>query len=201
MYKKLFVLFVVLVLAVSLGFLFKYDKKILENEEEINNILENQENNLETEHIESEEEFLADESPQEEHKYYETQEILGTLIIEKIGVHAEVKEGSTEEVLERYVGHIEETPKYDGNVGLAAHNRGNEVSYFERLNEIQTGDKIIYKSEEHTRTYIVCLKKEIIDTDWSLLQETQDNRLTLITCINNKPNLRLCVQAVEEARR
>ncbi len=39
---------------------------------------------------------------------------------------------------------------------------------------------------------------EIAETDWSRLGRTQDNRVTLITCISGKPSLRLCVQAVEK---
>ena len=48
------------------------------------------------------------------------------------------------------------------------------------------------------RKYIVDTKKEILETDWSNLEGTSDNRLTLITCIKNKVNQRLCVQAVQE---
>ena len=46
--------------------------------------------------------------------------------------------------------------------------------------------------------YIVQDKKEILETDWSMLKQTKDNRLTLITCIKNKVNQRLCVQAVQQ---
>jgi sortase (surface protein transpeptidase) len=38
---------------------------------------------------------------------------------------------------------------------------------------------------------------EIAETDWGMLGRTQDNRITLITCISGKPALRLCVQAIE----
>ena len=37
----------------------------------------------------------------------------------------------------------------------------------------------------------------IDETDWSYLQETEDNRLTLITCVKGQSDKRLCVQAVE----
>ena len=90
-----------------------------------------------------------------------------------------------------------ETSKYDGNIGLAAHNRGNEYSYFARINELSKGDKIIYKTKFYERIYIVNSKVVIYDTDWSYLQATKDNRITMITCIKDKPNQRLCVQAIE----
>ena len=40
--------------------------------------------------------------------------------------------------------------------------------------------------------------KEIKSTDWSIITQTSENIITLITCIKNKPNLRLCVKAVEK---
>jgi len=37
----------------------------------------------------------------------------------------------------------------------------------------------------------------IEDTDWSYLQKTKENRITLITCVKNQPTKRLCVQGIE----
>ena len=128
----------------------------------------------------------------------EDDNILGILTIEKINWRATVKDGSTQEILKEYIGHISETAKYDGNIGLAAHNRANKYSYFARMNELEHGDKLIYKTKFYTRTYIVNKKKVIYDTDWSELKNTEDNRITMITCIKDKPNQRLCVQAIEE---
>ena len=128
----------------------------------------------------------------------EDESLLGILTIEKINLKATVKESSTEETLKEYIGHISETAKYDGNIGLAAHNRANKYSYFARINELEKGDKIVYKTKFYTRTYVVSKKKVIYDTDWSDLETTKDNRITMITCIINKPNQRLCVQAIEE---
>ena len=126
------------------------------------------------------------------------EDLIGSLKIEKINLNGTVKEGSTNEILRDYIGHIEETAKYDGNVGLAAHNRGNKYSYFARINELEPGDEIVYTTKYGERKYIVDTKKEILETDWSKLEGTTDNRLTLITCIKNKVNQRLCVQAVQE---
>ena len=38
--------------------------------------------------------------------------------------------------------------------------------------------------------------KEITEDDWSNLGRTEDDRLTLITCITGKANMRLMVQAL-----
>ncbi len=133
--------------------------------------------------------------------YDETEEIgedtLGILTIEKIGLKATVKEGSDNATLKRYIGHIEGTAIYDGNIGLAAHNRGNQYSYFARINELENGDIITYQTKFYTRNYIVDNIQTILETDWSLLEDTQENKITLITCITNKRVQRLCVQATE----
>ena len=40
-------------------------------------------------------------------------------------------------------------------------------------------------------------KKIINDEDWSYLGATEDNRITLITCVAGQKDKRLCVQAIE----
>ena len=183
MNKKIFVLFIVLILIVAIGFLFSYDKKVIEQEKQ--NTSEQLDN---TEDVEQK--VTEDDGFEED--------LIGSLKIEKINLNGTVKEGSTNEILRDYIGHIEETAKYDGNVGLAAHNRGNKYSYFARINELEPGDEIVYTTKYGERKYIVDTKKEILETDWSNLEGTSDNRLTLITCIKNKVNQRLCVQDVQE---
>ena len=117
--------------------------------------------------------------------------------MKKYGLKAEVKEGSSNEILNEYIGHIENTSIYDGNVGLAEINTGNKYSYFARLNELENGDIITYKTNFFTRKYKVDNIQTILETDWNLLKETDQNKLTLITCIANKKLQRLCVQATE----
>ena len=124
-------------------------------------------------------------------------DILGILTIEKIGLKASVKEGSNKQILKTYIGHIENTSMYDGNIGLAGHNRGNQYSYFARINELEKGDIITYQTKFYTRNYKVNNIQTIFETDWSLLENTKENKLSLITCIANKKNQRLCVQATE----
>lgn len=141
--------------------------------------------------------------PKFENITYDTEEdisqddVLGILTIEKIGLNVTVKDGSDSNTLLKYVGHIEETAMYDGNIGLAGHNRGNNCSFFARLNELKEGDILTYKTKFYTRDYKVTSKKVIYETDWSMLNTTQNNKLTLITCIKDKRNQRLCVQATE----
>lgn len=205
MYKKIIIIASIIITIIAIVYFCTYDK---------GEVLVNYENNLETDDGENiyEDDNISNNSEelsnnenvniiennniQDNVNTTET-DIIGNLNIEKIGLNAPIKQGSTSDVLSKYVGHIEDTPTFDGNVGLAAHNRGNIYSYFSRLNELEEGDKIIYKTNYWEREYIVDKVTTILETDWSMLKNTNENRLTLITCIRNRPNQRLCVQAIE----
>lgn len=74
---------------------------------------------------------------------------------------------------------------------------GFPINYFEKVKDLKLGDEIIYRTPLGEKKYSVTLSKIIEETDWSYLQETEENKITLITCVRNKPNKRLCVQANE----
>lgn len=120
--------------------------------------------------------------------------------IPSINLDAKIAEGTEPEILDEFVGHFEETQKENGNVGLAAHNRGYKVNYFQNLKLLEIGDEIHYYFNGIKRTYLISDIKIIEDTDWTSLENTNDNRVTLITCVENKPNYRLCVQGIERAQ-
>ena len=118
--------------------------------------------------------------------------------IPAISLKAEIAEGTTKEVMDKFVGHFEETTTWIGNVGLAAHNRGYENNYFANLKKLKEGDIINYYYNGKMRKYIVSKLVIVEDTDWSYLENTEENTLTLITCVENEPSYRRCVQATEE---
>ena len=66
-----------------------------------------------------------------------------------------------------------------------------------RLNELEKGDEIVYENIYGIKKYKVETSQAILETDWSLLEDSSENKITLITCIANRPNQRLCVQAIE----
>ena len=149
---------------------------------------------------------IQDNESKEEIKpkeYKETKDVninenIWQIEIPKINLVAPIAEGTSQEVMLEYVGHFENTEMCYGNVGLAAHNRGFPINYFARLKELQEGDEIIYRTKYTKKTYKVVSKQIIADTDWSYLQQDTDkNTITLITCVENKPNNRLCIQAIE----
>ncbi len=84
-----------------------------------------------------------------------------------------------------------------GNIALAAHNRGYKVNYFQDLKKLEIGDEIYYSYKNIKRKYIVNSKAIIRDTDLQVLENTKDNILTLITCLENEPQYRRCIQALE----
>ena len=114
-----------------------------------------------------------------------------------LGLDAPISQGTSNEELRRTVGHFEETDKWDGNVALAAHNRGYKCNFFQEIRKLKDGDTIVYSTDKGQRQYKVVLNKVIKETDWTYIQNTKDNRLTLITCEMNKREYRRCVQAVE----
>ena len=122
------------------------------------------------------------------------EQVIGIIKIEKIGFEGLIYEGTTLDILDKGVGHFENSSYFDGNVALAAHNSN---KYWAKLHTLQTGDKITYISYLGTREYQVKKVTKISATDWSLLENTDENYLTLITCVKKKTSQRLCVQAIE----
>ena len=117
--------------------------------------------------------------------------------IPKLNLDAPIAEGTSSDALARTVGHFENTNKWIGNVALAAHNRGYRCNFFSEIKNLEKGDEIIYLTEKGKRNYKVVINKVIKETDWSYIENTLDNRITLITCENNKKEYRRCIQAIE----
>ena len=138
------------------------------------------------------------ENDRENNKEQETLD-LGNWYIEipTINLSAPIAEGTDSDTLNTKVGHFLDTPIETGNVGLAAHNRGYEYNFFQNLKKIKKEDKIIYTHDDFKRTYIVDKIEIIENTNWEYLKNSEENKITLITCVENEPKYRRCVQAVE----
>lgn len=85
-----------------------------------------------------------------------------------------------------------------GNICLASHNRGSYAHYFEKINALEIGDEIIYQTKLGTRVYVVSQINKISEEDLSVLDETNENTITLITCVKLDKSLRLCVKGIEK---
>lgn len=117
--------------------------------------------------------------------------------IPKINLVAPIAEGTSTNIMNEYVGHFAETPKNKGNIGLAAHNRGYKINYFRDLKLLQKGDLIIYTYNGEISKYSVNELGIIKDTDWSKLESSSQDKLTLITCLEDEPEYRRYIQAVK----
>ncbi len=121
---------------------------------------------------------------------------LGRLKIPTLGLNAKVYEDESLESLAKGAGHFKSTSCWDGNVGLAGHNRG-VANHFGQIHTLEAGDRIIYTTKLGTRTYEVYYVGKISETDFSRLGRTSENIITLITCVRDERDLRWCVQARE----
>lgn len=110
---------------------------------------------------------------------------------------APIKEGSDTITLSKYVGHIEGTALQNGNIALAGHNNTRNYQsgnfYFDKLDELDIGDKVYYTYNNTTYSFKVKEIKEVNEKDLSVLEESEASQLTLVTCIQGKYRYRLIV--------
>ena len=124
---------------------------------------------------------------------------IGVLSIPAIRLAVNVYETDDEmEAMTHGLAHFKITSAWSGNVGLCGHNVNFDLTdgFFKNLHTLKQGDTITYRTALGSRTYAVETIAEIAETDWSYLGRTEDDRITLITCISGKPTSRLVVQAV-----
>ena len=121
---------------------------------------------------------------------------LGTLKIPELDLYVRIYQGTNSSTLAKGVGHFVETSIWDGNVALAAHNRGTN-NYFGEIHTLEIGDTIKLTTKLGSRNYEVFSVSKVSETDRSALAASSENILTLYTCVRNQRDLRWCVQARE----
>ena len=121
---------------------------------------------------------------------------IGTLYIVKSKKTMKVFEGESTASMGKGAAHIAATSTWDGNCALCGHNRGS-TPYFSFVKDMSIGDRVIYTTKYGTRTYEVYRKEKIQETDFSVLNWSAGNILSLLTCVENVPNLRWLAQLRE----
>ena len=121
---------------------------------------------------------------------------LGTLKIPAINLTVKVYQGTDSTALKKGAGHFEDTSIWDGNVALAAHNRG-VTNHFGQIHTLEVGDKITLTTRLGTRTYAVTSVSKVAETDRSALAPSTNNMITLYTCVRDQREQRWCVQGAE----
>ncbi len=122
---------------------------------------------------------------------------IAKLSIPDINLSVKVYEGTTSSALSKGAGHFKETSIWDGNVCIAGHNRGVN-NHFGKIHELDLGATIKLTTKNGTRKYEVFSIEKISVDDTTDLQNTSDNIITLITCVENQSDYyRWCVKAQE----
>lgn len=109
---------------------------------------------------------------------------IGILIIPKIDLKAAIGEGTDMSTLRYAVGHFKGTamPGENGNFALAGHRSYTFGQYFNRLDEIKTGDEILIETINGNYKYKVSNKKIVLPYQVDVLDTTKDPTMTLVTC-------------------
>ena len=102
------------------------------------------------------------------------------LSIPKIDLAAVVVEGTNRHSLLLGPGHMKDTPAPGeiGNSVITAH----RDTFFRHIYELQKGDEILVQRNGKTFHYAVISKHIVKPTDLSVVKDSSDARLTLITC-------------------
>ena len=194
MHKKVIIISITVVLiiiaTISTFFIVKY----FMNKNKINYVYEEYSNDNTQNRLDTENNNIESDSTDNLMLHIDGENVLGVIKIDKINFEGLIYEGTSMQTLSKGIGHFENTPYIDGNVCLAAHNSN---SYWVKLHTLSAGDKIHYTCFLGTKEYEVSNISKISETDWSSLENTDTNTLTLITCVKGQKNLRLCVQAKE----
>ncbi len=112
---------------------------------------------------------------------------LGLLEIPKIQVLLPIYEGTSEEVLQKGIGHMEVSSPLGGGKRthslLAGHRGVPEATLFTRLGELREGDTFYIEVKEQRYTYQVCEIRVVRPEDTEGLGICKDRELvSLITC-------------------
>lgn len=119
---------------------------------------------------------------------------LATLKIPTLGLSVKVYQGTDSDALRKGAGHFASTSIWDGNVAIAGHNRGVN-NHFGKIHTLDIGDTIKLTTKLGTRTYEVYAVYKVGVDDMSVLNDSNENIITLVTCVRDQPAYRWCVQA------
>lgn len=109
---------------------------------------------------------------------------LGIIVIPKIDLKASIGEGVDMETLKYTLGHFPGTsaPGEKGNCCIAGHRSYTYSQYFNRLDELKSGDEVIITTTKGTYTYIVYDSFIVDPSHTEVLNTSKDSELTLVTC-------------------
>jgi sortase A len=115
---------------------------------------------------------------------YDEKGSIGIISIPKIHLVVALSEGIDANILKYAVGHFTGTPMAGdkGNFCVAGHRSYTYNQYFNRLDELEVGDKIIATTMDGEFVYEVYESKVVKPEEVSVLDNTKDAEITLVTC-------------------
>ena len=119
---------------------------------------------------------------------------LATLKIPALDLSVKVYQGTDSDTLRRGAGHFANTSIWEGNVVIAGHNRGVN-NHFGKIHTLDIGDTIMLTTKLGTRSYEVYAAYKVSVDDMSVLNDSAENIVTLVTCVRDQPSCRWIVQA------
>ena len=131
---SIIIIFIILI-AISSFFIVRY----FSDKNKISNIYEtysddNIQNRIEIQNVTTDEDLMLE---------IDGEKVVGVIKIDKIGYEGPIYEGTTLDTLAKGVGHLSNSPYFNGNVCLAAHNTS---KFWAKLNTLENGDTITYTS-------------------------------------------------------
>jgi len=127
---------------------------------------------------------------------YNYGDFIGVLTVERLGKTVNVFAGATPNAMDSGAGHFSFTGLNHGNTGLVGHNRG-RAGFFSFVRELREGDVLTLEAGGIVRSYAVSMVYVIDEDDFSPLLQFSDNRLTLVTCVENRRGQRRVAKALE----
>ena len=112
---------------------------------------------------------------------------MGTIVIPKIGVELPIYHGTSAEVLQKGVGHLQNTAVPVGGAGthavLSGHRGLPEAKLFSDLDEMEIGDMFYIRVLNQTLAYQVDQIKTVLPDQTEALQPVEgEDHVTLVTC-------------------
>ena len=106
--------------------------------------------------------------------------VVGVLELPSVGLKVPVYQSNSELVMDRGAGIIDGMayPHEPGNIGISGHRDG----YFRVLKDIKPGDPIVLQTLEGPKHFRIDATEIVAISDIHLLQDTQDQQVTLVTC-------------------
>lgn len=122
--------------------------------------------------------------------------------IPRLNIKVPVLEGTDSRALQVSAGHFEETGALGkGNYCIAGHNSTIYAEIFNDLDQIQIGDEMYLVDIDANRTrylYIVAEYRTVEPIDTWVLNDFDDNRLTVISCTDDGTQRQVVVGILKE---